>query len=93
VSRARRIVIFVLAMMFFALAVTSALQGAPWFIPPLWVVSGVVLLLLVRKTGGLGRGAKPRPADPVRRARRSGNPAVRAAAEQDDSPMPPTDRP
>jgi hypothetical protein len=93
VSSARRIVLFVLAMMFFALAVTSALQRAPWFIPPLWVVSGVVLLLLVRKTGGVGRDARPQPADTVKRARRSGNPAVRAAAEQADPPTPPADRP
>jgi len=88
-SRTRRIVLTVLAVMFFGLAVASAVQGAPLFIPPLWAVSGIVLLLVVRKTGGL-RSDRPKPpssaSDPARRARRSGNPAIRAGVEPPTKP-------
>ena len=88
-SRTRRIVLTVLAVLFFALAIATLVAGGPWYIPVGWVVSGVVLLLAVRKTGGL-RSDRQGPArasdDPAKRARRSGNPAIRAGVEPPKHP-------
>lgn len=82
VDLGRRIVLLVLALAFFGLAVAAAVKGAPWYLPPLWVISGIVLLMLLGKVGGLRRTARPAADDdPLRRAQRSGNPAVRATAE------------
>ncbi len=88
-SRTRRIVLAVLAVLFFALAAATLVAGGPWYIPLGWVVCGVVLLLVVRKTGGL-RSGRPGPSDsgndPAKRARRSGNPAIRAGVEPPKQP-------
>jgi hypothetical protein len=95
VSRTRRIVLAVLAVLFFALAAATLAAGGPWYIPVGWVVCGIVLLLAVRKTGGLGpdrpgRQSRQGPAgasdDPAKRARRSGNPAIRAGVEPPKQP-------
>lgn len=77
----------VLAAMFYALAVATFVAHGPWYIPLLWIISGTVLLAGVRKAGGLRLGRRARARDetagsrPAKRARRSGNPAVRAGVE------------
>lgn len=86
--RAQRIVLLVLGIAFFALAAGAYfLRGFPWYIAILWVVSGVVLILMYRRSAPRP-APPPTPADPSTRARRSGNPAVRAAQRERDDDAP-----
>lgn len=88
--RSQRIVLLVLGIAFFALAAGAFfLRGFPWYIAILWVVSGVVLILMYRRSGPRPAPV-PDPVDPRTRARRSGNPAIRATQSErdDDTPSP-----
>jgi len=85
-SRTRFVVGAVVTAAWFGLAVVSFVKGAPFYVPILYVVCGVVMALVVRRMTG---SESPRPArsagstSVAGKARRSGNPAVRAAAEDD----------
>jgi hypothetical protein len=88
VPRSQRILLLVLGLAFFALSGAALARGFPWFIAILWAGSGVVMLLLFRKTGQRRAAGPAAPVDPATRARRSGNPAVRAAQQDRDAPHP-----
>jgi len=89
--------LLVFSVMFFALAISSFLINHRWFVSLLWAVCGAVLLMTVVRRGGkrqppaasAAKGPPEVPPNPQTRARRSGNPAVRAQAEStsdDDGP-------
>jgi hypothetical protein len=88
VPRSQRIVILVLSLAFFALSAAAFVRGFPWYVAALWAGSGVVMLLLFRKTGPRTAGSTSGSAAASTRARRSGNPAVRAAQQDRDSAPP-----
>ena len=95
-TRAQRILLLVFSLMFYALAISTLVLNHRWFVSLLWAICGTVLLLTVRQAGrrrtqaGASQKAQPTTAtNPQTRARRSGNPAVRANAEtaaQDEDP-------
>jgi hypothetical protein len=88
--RTQLILAGVVTVAWFALAVSSLVRGAPFWVPLLYVVCGVAMGLTLRRMLGPAR-PKAKAGSPVNdgsRARRSGNPAVRAQARQSDSPQP-----
>jgi len=84
-SRTRIIVTVVITLAWFGLAVASFVRGAMLLVPICYVVCGVVMAFVVsrlaRPSGSPRSAASADPA--IGRARRSGNPAVRAAADTD----------
>jgi hypothetical protein len=88
-SRGRIIAIAVIVVAWFALALFAALRGAAWYIPVCYVACGVVMaLLLYRTVAPAPRRPEPdaRGVSDAGRARRSGNPAVRAESRDESDP-------
>jgi hypothetical protein len=88
-SRGRVIAMAVIVVAWFALALFSALRGAAWYIPLCYVACGVVMALVLYRTLSPPQ-SRPSPTAPgangAGRARRSGNPAVRAQARDESDP-------
>ena len=86
----RSVVFVVLTAAFLGLAGSILAQGGPWYFALSYVGCGAVTGMLAMKARP-GAGSLSRRADTAdaaaRRARRSGNPALRASAdERDDLP-------
>jgi hypothetical protein len=83
-SRGRIIALAVIVLAWFALAIFSALQGASWFVPVCYAACGIVMALILYRTVAPVRQRQVRSSDTgvsaSARARRSGNPSVRAQA-------------
>jgi hypothetical protein len=84
-SRGRVIVSVVITAAWFGLAVLSALNGARWFVPVCYIACGLIMSLVVVRSLSPSRPKSSTTTEPsaLGRARRSGNPAIRAHAEDE----------
>ncbi len=84
-SRGRFIASVVITAAWFGLAVMSALNGARWFVPVCYIACGLIMLVVVTRSLGPSQRKPTTTTQPGAsgRARRSGNPAIRARAEDE----------
>ena len=87
----RSVLLSLITVAFLGLAVAIPVLDGPWYLSLAYLVcAGVTGLLAyqVRPRSGPPPARAPSGADPARRARRSGNPAVRSRADKHDGTAP-----
>jgi hypothetical protein len=90
-SSTRTVVLSLITVAFLGLAVAILVQSGPWYLSLAYVVCAAVTATVawkVRPGRALPSDPRAPKGDPTRRARRSGNPALRAKADQPNDPSP-----
>lgn len=82
-SRGRLVAVVVIIAAWFGLAIVSLLRGAVWFVPVCYAVCGLVMVVVFARMVSSNQSGTTSAGSSidVGRARRSGNPAIRAKAD------------